>query len=146
MKNLKRILAIAITALLVLTLFAACTPSPEKQILGAWRDSTGTTGFEFREGNACSITYADVVIPIINERLDGTVDGTYSISQSEDGTVNYVTLTYTILTKSVTKTYTFAVDGNALSLTDIEDGRTTVYFEYTPSVETTESTAAPVSQ
>ena len=45
MKNLKRILAIAITALLVLTLFAACTPIPEKQNLGAWRDTTGTTGF-----------------------------------------------------------------------------------------------------
>lgn len=145
MKNLKRVLAVALTALVVLTLFAGCTPSPEKQILGAWRDSTGTMGYEFFEGNACKITYADVTVPFLNMNYTGSVDGTYTISQSEDGETNYVTITYTIFAKSITKIYTFAVDGNALSLTDSEDGRTVVYLAYSPAAETTESTAAPVA-
>lgn len=146
MKNLKRVLAVVLTALLVLTLFAGCTPSPEKQILGSWRDSTGTTGYEFKEGNECIITYADVTVPIVNIKYDGSVPGTYTVSQSEDGATNYVTITYTILAKSITKIYTFAVDGNALSMTDTEDGRTVIYMAYTePTAETTETTAAPVA-
>ena len=34
MKNLKRILAVALTVILVMTVFTACVKTPEKQILG----------------------------------------------------------------------------------------------------------------
>ena len=65
---MKKITAIALVLVLVVSLFAACSASPSKQILGAWRDSTGTVGYEFKEGNICSITYADVTVPVFNIR------------------------------------------------------------------------------
>ena len=150
MKNVKRVLAAVLVALVVLTCFAACGTTPQKAILGKWRDSTGTTGYEFKEGNACVITYADVVIPIIGTKYDGSVDGIYTIEEAEDGTC-YVTLTYTLFTTSITKRYMFKVEGSALTLTDMEDQTQTVFMAYeeetTVPVETSAAeTSAPVSQ
>ena len=51
MKNLKRVLAVVLTAILVMTMFTACVKTPEKEILGSWRDSTQTMGYEFKENN-----------------------------------------------------------------------------------------------
>ena len=40
MKHIKKFLVIALAALMVLTAFTACSASPEKKLLGSWRDST----------------------------------------------------------------------------------------------------------
>ena len=99
-----------------------------------------TMSYEFLENGACKITYADVTIPIINITYDGTVDGTYSVAKDDAG--NYhVTVIYTILSKSVTKDYTFSVDGNALTLTDTADGTTTTLMAYTDPATVSTSAA-----
>lgn len=138
MKNLKKIAVVLLTLVMVVTVFAACDVklTPEQKIKGAWRDSTGTMGYEFLDNGVCKITYADVKIPIINITYDGTVDGTYSITKDEAGEY-HVTVIYTILSKSVTKDYIFAVDGNALTLADTTDGTVTTLLAYTdPATQT----------
>ena len=138
MKNLKKIAVVLLTLVMVVTVFAACDVklTPEQKIKGAWRDSTGTMGYEFLDNGVCKITYADVKIPIINITYDGTVDGTYSITKDEAGEY-HVTVIYTILSKSVTKDYIFAVDGNALTLADTADGTVTTLLAYTdPATQT----------
>lgn len=148
MKNVKRLIAVVLVSLFVLTCFAACGTSPEKAILGSWRDSTGTTGYEFKEGNTCVITYADIVVPVIGTKLNGSFDGIYTVEEAEDGTC-YVTLTYTLYTKSITKKYMFSVNGSALTLTDMEDQTQTTliaYEEQTTAAAAEETTSAPVSQ
>lgn len=131
MKNIKRLTAVLLVVLVIFAAFAACGASPEKKIIGAWRDSTGTTGYEFLEGNVCKITFADVELPIIG-RYNGTVDnGIYSIEKKDDG--YYVTITYTLFTKSISSQYMFVVDGNTLTLTDVTDGRSTIYMAYAPA-------------
>ena len=138
MKHLKKLAVVLLALVMVVSVFAACDIkiTPEQKILGAWRDSTGTMGYEFLENNACKITYADVKIPIINITYDGTVDGTYSVSKEEAG-LYHVTVIYTILSKSVTKDYIFSVDGNALTLTDTADSTTTTLLAYTdPATQT----------
>lgn len=138
MKSAKRAAVVVLAVLVVLTAFAACGgKSPDKLIIGAWRDSTGTTGYEFREDGSCIITYADVVVPIINVRYTGETTGTYGITEHEDGSFN-VKVTYTILSKSITKEYRFTVENSALTLTDIADGTQTVYMAYEPA-----TTSAP---
>ena len=133
MKNVKRIAALVLSVLVILTAFTACGgKSPEKLIIGSWRDSTGTTGYEFKEDGSCVITYADVVVPIINIKYTGETVGTYSITEFEDGTFN-VKIIYTLLNKSITREYKFTVENNALYLTDITDGTQTVYMAYTPA-------------
>lgn len=140
MKNVKRIAVVVLSVLVILTAFTACGgKSPDKLIIGSWRDSTGTTGYEFKEDGSCVITYADVVVPIINIKYTGSTIGTYSVTELEDGTYN-VKIIYTIFNKSITKEYKFTVENSALYLTDITDGTQTVYMSYVP--ETT--TSAPV--
>jgi len=133
MKNVKRAAVIVLSVLVILTAFTACGgKSPEKLIIGSWRDSTGSTGYEFREDGSCVITFADVVVPIINIKYTGDTNGTYSIAELEDGTHN-VKIIYTIWNKTVTKEYKFTVENSALHLTDITDGTVTVYMAYTPA-------------
>lgn len=138
MKNLKKIAVVLLTLVMVVSVFAACDVklTPEQKIKGAWRDSTGTMGYEFLDNGACKITYADVKIPVFNITYDGTVDGTYSVTKNEEGE-DHVTVIYTILSKSITKDYIFSVDGNALTLTDTADGTTTTLMAYTdPATQT----------
>lgn len=132
MKNLKKIAVVLLAVLMVASVFTACDIkiTQEQKILGAWRDSTGTIGYEFLEGGACKVTYADVMIPIINYKYNGTVDGAYSLSKDDAG-VLHLDVTFTILSKSITKSYTYTVDKNTLSLTDTADGSTTVFLAYT---------------
>lgn len=137
MKNLKKLAVIALALVMIVSVFAACDLkiTPEQKLLGSWRDSTGTMGYEFLENGSCKITYADVTIPVFNINYDGTVDGIYSVTKDEAG--NYhVAVTYTILSKSVSKDYTFVVDGNALTLTDVADGSITTLMAYTDVAET----------
>ena len=132
MKNLKKLAVVLLAVIMVVSVFTACDIkiTPQQKIMGAWRDSTGTIGYEFLENNACKVTYADVTIPIINLKYDGTVDGTYTISKDDAG--NYhVTITFTILSKSMTRDYIFNVEGNALNLADTSDGTVTVLYAYT---------------
>ncbi len=142
MKHLKKLAVVLLAVVMVVTVFAACDMkiTPEQKLLGSWRDSTGTMGYEFLENGACKITYADVTIPIINITYDGTVDGTYSVAKDDAGAY-HVTVIYTILSKSVTKDYTFSVDGNALTLTDTADGTTTTLMAYTDPATVSTSAA-----
>ena len=138
MKNLKKLAVVLLALVMVVTVFAACDMkiTPEQKLMGAWRDSTGTMGYEFLENGVCNVTYADVTIPIINITYDGTVPGTYSVTKDDAGDY-HVTVIYTILSKSVTKDYKFTVDGNALTLIDSADGTTTTLMAYTdPATQT----------
>lgn len=141
MKNLKRVLAVVLTAILVLSVFSACAITPEQKLLGAWRDSTGTMGYEFKENNVCVITYLDVMIPIVNLPYKGDINGTYQVSKREDGNY-YVTITFTVFASSVTRDYMFNVDGNALTLTDVSDGSVTVYMAHETQAETLDTSTA----
>ena len=140
MKNFKKIAVVVLSVLVILTAFTACGgKSPDKLIIGAWRDSTGTTGYEFYEDGSCKIIFADVVVPIVNIKYTGDTVGTYSITKLEDDSYN-VKSTYTIYSKSITKEYKFTVANSALTLTDITDGTQTVYMAYVPA----EPSSAPV--
>lgn len=139
MKHIKKFLVIALAALMVLTAFTACSASPEKKLLGSWRDSTGMTGYEFKEDGKCVVTFADVKVPILNVNFNGAVDGVYSVAKRDDG-LYYVTITYTIYAKSVTKDYMFTVQDSALTLQDTEDNTVTVLMAYTAPAD---STVAP---
>ncbi len=136
MNKIKRVAVVVLCVLTILAAFTACGgPSPEEQILGSWRDSTGTTGFEFREDGSCEIVYADVFVPLFNTKVTGKAVGTYTITELEDGSHN-VKLIYTIFSKTVTKEYKFTVENNGLYLTDISDGSLTVYMAATSVADT----------
>lgn len=142
MKNFKKVAVILLAVAIVVCAFAACDLklTQEQKILGAWRDSTGTIGYEFLEGGQCKITYADVTIPIINIEYNGTVDGAYSLSKDDSG-MQHLDITYTILSKSITRNYTYVIDQNTITLTDTSDGSSTVLLAYSGSSAGTSASA-----
>ncbi len=138
MKSMKKLVVVLFAVMIILTSFAACGKTTEKLIIGTWKDSTGMMGYEFKEDGTCVITYADVMIPIVNIKYTGKANGSYSLTQLEDDSWN-VKLNYTIYTKTFTSEYKVSIDKNALSLTDIADGETVVYYktEAVPAESTT---------
>ena len=142
MKNVKRIAAVLLVAVMLLSTFAACGlfgGSPEKKIIGVWRDSTGVSGYEFKEGGACVVTLADVSI------IDASINGTYSVTKGEDDNY-YVSITYTVFYTSKTERYMFSVQDSSLTLTRVNDdgtfGSPVVYMAYNNEVTTAAPTAA----
>ncbi len=142
MKHIKKILVVTLAALMLLTVFTACGATPEKKLIGSWRDSTGMTGYEFKEDGKCVVTFADVKVPILNVNFNGAVDGVYTVAKREDGNY-YVTVTYTIYAKSVTKDYMFVVEESSLTLTDTADNSVTVLMAYAAPAD---STVAPTAE
>ncbi len=142
MKNVKRLAAVILVAAVLLTTFAACGlfgGSPEKKIIGAWRDSTGMTGYEFKENGVCVVTPLEVSI------VDTSINGTYSVNKGEDDNY-YVTVTYTLFHASRTERFMFSVNDSSLTLTKVNDdgtfGSPVVYMAYTAEVTTAAPTAA----
>lgn len=135
MKKILRVLSVVLVAVVLVTSLTACTALSSYKILGSWRDSTGTTGYEFQKDNIVEITFVDVTLPLVGE-FDGSVDGIYTISKDDEGN-QIVTITYTILTFSISNEYFFEISGSTLTLTDPEDGSSTTYIEYDPEITTT---------
>lgn len=126
MKKIVRITAVLMVLILAVGTFAACSlVSPEKKLEGKWVDTSGlNSGYEFLEDGKLKITYINFNIPIINQTFDGTVDGIYVVSKQDKKDI--VTMTYTVLLRSVQETYEFSVDNGILTLTNIENGKQTL--------------------
>lgn len=142
---MKKIVALILVAVLCLGVFSACSllAKPQSELLIAtWTDSNALSGYEFHDDGTVKITYANFTLPILNTNFNGTVDGAYTTSQSEDGEKNYVTITYTIFSKSIESKYEYFVEDNVLTLTDIDDGDKTVYIKQTATTAAPSSTEA----
>lgn len=112
-----KIFAKALTLILVcavfVTAFAGCMASPEKQIIGKWKDSTGIVGYEFFEDGTAEFSVLGV-----------PVKGTYTL----DTKAETVTITGTVLVSSITKTYTYVLEESSLVLTDTSSGNAATYI------------------
>lgn len=122
MKKMWKPFALLLAAIVLLTALTACA-GPEQKLLGKWMDSSNMCGYEFQEEGVVELTYANFTVPILNIPFTGTVKGVYSIG--EDDTL---TITYSIYSKSITKTYTWSIEESALTMVEQEDGEKLVYI------------------
>ena len=141
MKHIKSIAAIMAITLVLLSLAACGLSKPQsEQLIASWRDSKGLSGYEFHEGGTVTITYVDVVIPVLNIPFNGTITGAYETSETED--TNFVTVKYSIFSKTVEKMYEYHVDKDVLTIIDPETHEESVYMRYEkqpdPTTEATE--------
>ena len=129
MKKFISAIAIVLVIALAAVTFVACSlpKSQSKQLIAKWSDSNNLSGYEFKEDGTVEITYVNFTIPILNQKFNGSITGVYSTNKADD--VNTVTLTYTILTKSITKTYNYVVNGSSLTMTDPDSGESLVYIK-----------------
>ncbi|MCM1543959.1 MAG: DUF5640 domain-containing protein [Ruminococcus sp.] len=91
-------------------------------LIGKWSDGSGMSGYEFKQGGVVEITYVNFTVPVINMPINGTYTGTYTVKGDK------VTINASIYSKSVTNTYSFAVENNVLTL-KAEDGSISTYMK-----------------
>ena len=126
MKKAFRIIAVILAVTVMALSFTACA-SQSKKLTGKWADSAGLTGYEFKEDGTVVVTLANFTIPIINQNFNGKIeDGVYTTSKT-DG-VDYVTISYKVLTFDISKTYKYIVDKSTLTLTDTDNNTQLTYF------------------
>lgn len=116
MRKIVGVAALILVCAVFITAFAGCLVSPKAQIIGEWKDSTGLIGYKFSEGGVAEFSVLSV-----------PVKGTYTM----DTKAETVTLTGTVLIKSVTQTYKYVIEENTLTLTDASSGNTATYFRQT---------------
>ena len=98
------------------------TYSTAEDLRGKWRDSTGTNGYAFNEGGIVELTLVNFTVPVINMPINGTYNGTYQVEGDQ------LTIRYSVFGKSITDVYRFQVEGNTLTLTDVENGKVSSYI------------------
>ncbi len=144
MKKLVSLVAVILVIALAGVTLAACTlpKSQSKQLIGKWSDANNLSGYEFHEDGTVDITYVNFTIPILNIPFNGTIEGVYTTEKVDD--VNYVTLSYTLYvsTESITKKYQYSVDGSSLTLTDPDDGKSSVYVRRAATDTSADTSAA----
>lgn len=89
-------------------------------LLGAWTDNANFSGYEFFENNTMKVTYFNMASIGLEDVIEGTYSGTYTLNGDE------LTVSYTIYSKAVTKSYKVKVDENTLTLAD-ESGDEAIY-------------------
>ncbi len=91
-------------------------------LIGKWSDSTGMSGYEFKEGGVVVITYVNFTVPVVNIPINGSFTGSYSING------NKITISYSIYGNSIVDTFDYTVNGNSLSL-KADDGNVSTYIK-----------------
>ncbi len=110
------------TTLFVRAGTGSSTYATAEDLRGKWRDSTGTNGYNFKEGGIVELTLVNFTVPVINMPINGTYNGTYQV----DG--DRLTIRYSVFGKSVTDVYRFSVEGGTLTLTNEENGKISSYM------------------
>ncbi len=107
---MKKVISLALIFVLVLVAFASCG-SPEKKLIGTWKGDVEllgvTTSYEytFNEDGTGKMTGA----------LGSNTGVAFSYTVGEDGKLN---ITTTLLSVENTKTYTYTVEKDTLTLTE----------------------------
>ena len=104
----------------VTTTQSTTVQSVAQLIIGKWTDSANMSGFEFFEGNKVSFTYVN--LSSFNIPFEGKANnGVYEILGDE------LTIKYSIYTATISKKYKVSIDGNILTMFDIEENETLTY-------------------
>lgn len=103
------------------TTAAPTTVDLSAAIIGKWMDSANMSGYEFLKDGTVAVTYVNLTIPFINLPINGTANGTYTINGNE------VTMKYSIYTKTIIKHFFASINGNELSLRDVDENDTATY-------------------
>lgn len=146
MKIISKITAVVLCFVLISVIFTGCAITQEQKLIGSWRDTTGSIGYDFYENGTATIHYADFVIPIINYRYDGQVSATYTTVKDEDGT-RHINLHYSIIgSLSVDEDLVFTINDSVLTITNVSTNNTYTLTRYAPVADASSTSGDSVSQ
>ena len=90
-------------------------------LLGKWMDSANMSGYEFLSDGKVTVTYVNLTVPFINLPINGTATGTYTLNGNE------LMMKYSIYTKTITKHFFISINGNELSMRDVDEADVSTY-------------------
>lgn len=90
-------------------------------LIGNWSDSADMSGYNFKDGGIVEITYVNFTVPVVNMPINGTYQGTYTVSG------NTLTITSSIYSSTTVNSYTYSVENNVLTLINDGDGEISTY-------------------
>mgnify|MGYP002515889005 FL=1 len=97
-------------------------PTVEQRIIGKWMDSAQMSGYEFFADGRVTVTYVNLTVPVIDLPINGTANGTYTITGS---TLN---IKFSIYSKTISKNFEIVnITENELTLRSIEDNEVSTY-------------------
>lgn len=125
MKKIFKASAIVLVLAVLVSTFAGCGAlmPQNKQLIGTWVVPNSTLSFDFKDDGTVKFTLISTGINLGNTEI-GTIDGTYTTSK-QDGK-NIITISYKVVV-NLTLVYQYEVNGNTLTITDIESGKATQY-------------------
>ena len=116
-------------------------PTLSEMLVGKWMDSAQMSGYEFFSDGTVTVTYVNLTVPVIDLPINGTANGTYTVSG------NTVTVKFSIYAKTISKTFeATVVPGNELTLKNTKDGDVSTYAFVKKEEKTTASTTTPPAQ
>lgn len=140
---LKKITAIVLALAVVVCCFAACAFTPEKKILGSWKDSTGVVALEFKEGGVCKISGNASAISSALSAISVDTEGTYTVMKDEATKEYHLTLNFTFLISIKLEYVITDISSDVLTLKSVDSGKTFSFVSYKP--EAPSSSSAPAS-
>ncbi len=117
-------------------------PTLEQSLIGKWMDSAQMSGYEFFADGTVTVTYVNLTVPVIDLPINGTANGTYTVTGST------VEIKFSIYSKTISKTFAATVvPQNELTLRNIKDGEVSTYAYVKKDESTTAaSTTTPPAQ
>ncbi|MDO4380044.1 MAG: hypothetical protein Q4D20_04130 [Clostridia bacterium] len=136
----KKITALVLVLAVVVCCFSACALTPDKKILGSWKDSTGVVGLEFKEGGVCKISGNAAAISSALSAFSVDSEGTYTIVKDEATKEYHLTLNFNFVISVKLEYVITDISKDVLTFTSVDSGK--VYSFVADNGTTTSSAPA----
>lgn len=90
---------------------------------GTWISTSDRGSYTFREDGSVKVYYPGDKLPVLETSYNGSLEGTYAYDKSE----NEVAITLKVYSKEITSHYTYTVEDNTLTLTDLQNNKSKKY-------------------
>ena len=139
----KKVTALGLVLAVVVCCFSACAFTPDKKIIGSWKDSTGVVGLEFKEGGVCKISGNASAISSLLSGVSLDTEGTYTVVKDEATKEYHLTMTFSLIIPVNLEYVITEVNKDVLTLTTVDSGK--VYSFVADKAAATSSSAAASS-
>lgn len=112
------ILAGIITGIVLLVLHITKNP-----LEGTWISTSDRGSYTFHEDGSVKVYYPGDKLPVLETNYNGSIEGVYAYDKSE----KEVSITLKIYSKEITSRYTYSVEDNTLTLTDLQNDASKTY-------------------
>ena len=89
------------------------------ELIGIWTDSSGLSGYDFAEGGRVNWTYVN--LGQFSVPFEGKMSGLYTLEGDT------LTIKFSIYSATIKKSYRISINGNELSMYDLEEHETSTY-------------------